>query len=87
MTPLSALSSIISSGVTEIESLYAARGAAHPALDEPFRPDPMDGIAREAVNLVIAAASQLIATIRPAPISIFHTAASVRLSTRCHDRF
>jgi hypothetical protein len=81
MTPLSSLSSIISSGVAEIESLYASRGAAYPSLDEPFHPDPMHGIAREAVNLVIAAASQLIATIRPAPISIFHTVASVRLST------
>jgi hypothetical protein len=80
MTPLSALSAIISSGVAEIESVYAARGAAYPSLDEPFRPDPMDGVAQEAVNLIIAAASQLIATIRPAPISIFSTAASVHLS-------
>lgn len=76
-SPLSALSAIISSGVADIESAYAAQGATYPSLDEPFRPDPMDAMVQEAANLVIAAAGQLIATIRPAPVSILNIATGV----------
>jgi hypothetical protein len=77
---LSALLSLISSGIADIESAYAANGAKFPSLDEPLRPDPMEGKVVAAANLVVAAAAQLIATVRPPPLSVFEAGAQVRHS-------
>ncbi|KAI0059128.1 S-adenosyl-L-methionine-dependent methyltransferase [Artomyces pyxidatus] len=66
-SPLSALVSIISSGVEALESAYAGQGIAFPSLDEPFRPGPLDkdpGVV-SATRLIVAAAHQIIATVRP----------------------
>jgi hypothetical protein len=59
----------LSSGVATIESLYAKHRATFPSKDEPFQPGPFDNdvALRETIDRVIAAASQLIAIIRPTP--------------------
>jgi hypothetical protein len=79
-TPLSALSKLISSGIVTIESTYAKHGADFPSIDEPFQPGPLDGdeALSETVDLVIAAAAQLIALIKPAPRTMIETACLVR---------
>jgi hypothetical protein len=71
-TPLSALSNLLSSGIATIEATYAKHGATFPSIDEPFRPGPLDGDESlcETIDLVISAASQLIALVKPPPRSI-----------------
>jgi hypothetical protein len=80
MSPISALSAIISSAVANIDAIYAAEGATFPSLDDPFRPSPLDGKVQEATDLIIAAAAQLIATVRPPPVTLLEAAGSVRVS-------
>jgi hypothetical protein len=79
-TPLSALSKLISSGIVTIESTYAKHGADFPSIDEPFQPGPLDGdeALRETVDIVISAAAQLIASIKPAPRTMIENACLVR---------
>jgi hypothetical protein len=77
MSAISALSSIISSAVTSVDAAYAAEGATFPSLDEPFRRTPLDGKVQESINLIIAAAAQLIATVRPPPATLLDAAGSV----------
>jgi hypothetical protein len=76
---LSALSNILSSGIATIESTYAEHGATFPALDEPFKPGPLENDTKlmETIDHVIAAASQLIALIKPAQRTIVESALSV----------
>jgi hypothetical protein len=71
-TPLSALSNILSSGIATIEGTYAKHGATFPSIDEPFRPGPLDddGSLCETIDLVISAAAQLIALVKPPPRTI-----------------
>lgn len=65
-TPLSAISSILSSGIANIESAYFQRGVPFPSLDEPFQPCEFDDESlMETTNLVLAAAAQLIAMLKP----------------------
>ncbi|KIM80118.1 hypothetical protein PILCRDRAFT_535803 [Piloderma croceum F 1598] len=86
-TPLSALSNLLSSGIATIEAIYAKHGATFPSIDEPFRPGPLDGDESlcETTDLVIAAASQLIALVKPPPRTIvesgllFHLPASLQV--------
>ncbi|KAF5386557.1 hypothetical protein D9615_001582 [Tricholomella constricta] len=70
-SPLSALLSIISSGVQTLESAYSKDGLAFPSLDDPFRPTPLDQDAAlaETRRLIVAAAAQLIATVR-SPVEV-----------------
>ncbi|KIM81164.1 hypothetical protein PILCRDRAFT_8864 [Piloderma croceum F 1598] len=77
-SPLSALSQIISSGISTIESTYATHGATFPSLDEPFRPPTFDdpGLLHP-TQLVIAAAAQLIA-------SLSHPASSILDGASAH---
>lgn len=77
ISPISALSAIISSAVANIDAAYAAQGVTFPSLDEPFRPSPMDGKVQDATNLIIAAAAQLIATVRPPPLTLLDAAGAV----------
>ena len=68
-SPLSALSQIITSGIAAIESTYASHGATFPSLDEPFQPPTFDDPALVLpTKLVIAAATQLIASLN-SPLS------------------
>ena len=83
-TPLGALSNLLSSGIAKIETTYAKHGIAFPSIDEPFHPESLDGDEAlcETVDLVIAAAAQLIVLIKPAPRTMIETACSVGGSVR-----
>jgi hypothetical protein len=85
-TPLSALSSIISSGIATIESTYANHGTSFPSMDEPFQPGPLDEDESlcATIDYVTAAAAQLIALIKPTPLAVFASATSV--CNRCYVR-
>jgi len=78
-TPLSAISNILSSGISFIESTYAKHGATFPSIDEPFQPGPLDEdeALSETIDRVIAAAAQLIALVKPAPRATVEHAVSV----------
>lgn len=79
MSSLSALSALISSGVASIEATYAKNGATFPSLEDPFRgPEPLGLEIMESAALVIAAAGQLIATLRLPPLSVIDAAAGVQ---------
>ncbi|KXN81029.1 Sterigmatocystin 8-O-methyltransferase [Leucoagaricus sp. SymC.cos] len=66
--PVSALVTIINSSTKELQSLYAQKGSQIPSLDAPFRPGPSDDDPKaiELSKLVVAAATQLIVTVRSA---------------------
>jgi len=77
-TPLSALSNLLSSGIATIESTYAKHGITFQSMDEPFQPAPFEDEAlHQTIDHVIAAASQLIALVKPAPFIAVDTASSV----------
>ncbi|VDB99932.1 unnamed protein product [Peniophora sp. CBMAI 1063] len=65
-SPLSSLVSILSSNVKVLEAAYAKQNKSYPSLDADFVSDPLDadpelGMAK---RLVVAAAAQIIATVR-----------------------
>jgi hypothetical protein len=64
--PVSALLAIITSSTKELQSLYAQNGTDIPSLDAPLKPGPLDDDSKaiELSKLVVAAATQLIATVR-----------------------
>lgn len=78
-TPLYALSNIISSGIATIESTYTKHGLTFPSTEEPFQPNHLDKNEElsKTINHVIAAAAQLIALIKPAPLVAVENACSV----------
>jgi hypothetical protein len=78
-TLLSALSNILSSGIATIESTYAKHGATFPSMDDPFQPGILeeDEILCQTIDHVIAAASQLIALVKPPPRTAVESAFSV----------
>ncbi|KAI0045351.1 S-adenosyl-L-methionine-dependent methyltransferase [Auriscalpium vulgare] len=64
--PLLALAAIISSGAETLNNAYSKRGLSFPSLNEPFSPGPLDddqGLA-DTTRLIVAAAHQIIATVR-----------------------
>ncbi len=64
---LTALAEIISQGVQTLESAYSNKRISFPSLDEPFKTGLLDDDP-DTVNttrLVVAAAYQLVATVRP----------------------
>jgi hypothetical protein len=78
MSSLSTLSELISSGISSIEATYAKNGAKPPSLDEPFRgPGPLDVEVIQSAAVVIAAAGQLIATLRLPPLTVLDACAGV----------
>lgn len=81
-SPLSALSIILSSGISTIESTYAKHGISVPSMDEPFQPGPLDNdeALSKTISHVIAAASQLIALVKPAPLIVTEGSLSFYLS-------
>ena len=66
-SPLTALAEIISQGVQNLESAYSKKGLSFPSLNEPFKPGPLDDDADvgNTTRLIVAAAYQIIATVRP----------------------
>lgn len=69
---LRTLAGIVSSGVESLEASYAEKGISFPTLADPFAPTPLD--ADLAVGMtartIVAAAYQIIATVRAPPESI-----------------
>ncbi|KAJ6460913.1 S-adenosyl-L-methionine-dependent methyltransferase [Mycena sanguinolenta] len=65
-TPLATLAQLISTGVQTLEAAYATQGIPYPSLDAPFQPTTLDfdPALFQTAHLIIAAASQLIATVR-----------------------
>jgi hypothetical protein len=78
LSPLSALSNILSSGIATIESVYAKHGTNFPSLDEPFRPVTFeDDLLTQTIDHVISAAAQLIMTVKPPQRSLVESSLSV----------
>ncbi|KAH8998235.1 S-adenosyl-L-methionine-dependent methyltransferase [Lactarius hatsudake] len=81
-SPLIALARIISQGVQTLESAYSKKNLSFPSLDEPFKPSPLDDDpdVGNTTRLVIAAAFQIIATVRPPQETILDYAPAMYLS-------
>ncbi|CAA7268218.1 unnamed protein product [Cyclocybe aegerita] len=85
---LTALSSLISNGITEIAKKYAERGQSYPILADPAAGDGImdDADITKATNTVLAAAAQLIETLRkPADVLMdtvyaMHTTSALRVA-------
>jgi hypothetical protein len=80
MDSLDALLSIITSGISDIKAAYAAEGVSLPSLDEPYAPSSAELKSTPAVDLVVSAALQLVATIRPAPTTALSSALGVYMT-------
>jgi hypothetical protein len=65
-SPLRTLLNILSTQVDSIEANYAKAGVSYPSLDQPFVPTPMDHDPPTvmATQVAVAAATQLLATLR-----------------------
>ncbi|EIN06898.1 O-methyltransferase [Punctularia strigosozonata HHB-11173 SS5] len=87
LATLRALSTLISSAVQDLEKVYNNASAPFPDLDEPFNPfNASEGVAREpgavaASSVIVAAAGQLTALLRPPPLSLLSAALSMHLSS------
>ncbi|KAI0057867.1 hypothetical protein BV25DRAFT_1841314 [Artomyces pyxidatus] len=81
-SPLTALVNLISSSVQTLESAYSKEGLAFPSLDEPFRPGPLDKDSAivAATQVVVVAAHQLIATVRPPVDTVFEHGLSMYMA-------
>ncbi|KAF7377776.1 4-O-methyltransferase 1 [Mycena sanguinolenta] len=82
-TPLATLAQLISTGVQTLEAAYAKQGIPYPSLDAPFQPTPLDfdPALFQTAHLIIAAASQLIATVRSPMETIQAYAASMHTTS------
>lgn len=80
--PLDALVSIITSCVKDLQSSYGKHGLSVPSLDDPIAPGPLDGDDKtnETVRLIVAAATQLIATVRHPRDTVWEQGPSMYLS-------
>ncbi|KAG6817821.1 hypothetical protein H0H87_003229 [Tephrocybe sp. NHM501043] len=65
-TPLSALANLITTNVAALEAAYAEKGATFPSLNDPFQPTPLDfdPTLGPTKALIVAAAAQILATVR-----------------------
>ena len=81
-SPLAALAGIISQEVQTLESAYSKKGLSFPSLDEPFKPGPLDDDSDvgNTTRLIVAAAYQIIATVRPPLETIMLQAPAMYLS-------
>ncbi|KAF9067896.1 S-adenosyl-L-methionine-dependent methyltransferase [Rhodocollybia butyracea] len=66
ITPLTELGNIVTSSIQTLEAAYAKSGIPYPSLDEPFKPGPLDDdfALGQTTRVLIAAAYQIIATVR-----------------------
>jgi hypothetical protein len=77
-SPLSALGVLITSGIESIESAYAKNGDSFPSLDEPSeQPQRTDAQVEETAAIVIAAAGQIIASLRSPGSYVYDTVSGV----------
>ncbi|KAJ7593960.1 S-adenosyl-L-methionine-dependent methyltransferase [Mycena floridula] len=81
--PLQALVALISTQVRNLESAYSKSQIPFPSLDKPFQPSPLDFDPElaEARRLIVAAAAQLIATVRSPPEVLLEESAAVYTTT------
>ncbi|KAI0262997.1 S-adenosyl-L-methionine-dependent methyltransferase [Gloeopeniophorella convolvens] len=79
---LSSLSSLISSNVRKVEAAYSNKGTTFPSLDAPYQPGPLDDDAEvmEATRIIVAAATQLLAAVRPPADSLFDHASGMHMA-------
>ncbi|KAI0032886.1 S-adenosyl-L-methionine-dependent methyltransferase [Vararia minispora EC-137] len=77
-TPLSALLRLLASSVESLEAAYAKEGVPFPSLDAPNAASPLaiDPEASHLARVAVAAAYQVIATVRDPIETVQHTAAS-----------
>ncbi|KII87317.1 hypothetical protein PLICRDRAFT_699701 [Plicaturopsis crispa FD-325 SS-3] len=79
------LVNLISESANKIERNCAQRGVDLPTLDDPFTPESelprLDPDVLEATSLIVTAAAQLIALVRPAPATIVKTVMQYQVST------
>ncbi|KAF7324826.1 4-O-methyltransferase 1 [Mycena kentingensis (nom. inval.)] len=82
-SPLLALSQLIAAGVQTIDAAYAKQGIPYPDLNAPFQPSPLDfdPALFQTAQLIVAAASQLIATVRSPMETIQNYAASMHVTS------
>jgi hypothetical protein len=82
-SPLAALAQLITTGVETLEAAYAKQGIPYPSLDAPFQPTPLDfdPALFQTAHLIVAAASQLIATVRSPMETIQAYAASMHVTS------
>ncbi|KAF9465682.1 S-adenosyl-L-methionine-dependent methyltransferase [Collybia nuda] len=80
--PLSALLNIINTSTNELQSLYTKNGSQFPSLDATYKPGPLDEDAKaiELSKLVVAAANQLIATVRSPKDTLWELVPSMYMS-------
>jgi len=79
---LGAILDIIKTNVSSIEQTYAKHQIALPSLNEPFNPLAFDeSELTDATDLVVAAATQLIAILRPPVMSLVAAVGSQHIST------
>lgn len=81
-TPLTALATIITSNVQTLEAAYAQAGSTFPSLDDPFSPEPLDSdpSLKEMKKLIVAAAAQILATVRSPPETLMEYSPSTYLT-------
>jgi hypothetical protein len=78
MDSLDQLLHIITAGVAEIKSAYAAAGRSPPSLDDLYRgPGELELALAPASTLVVAASQQLIATLRLPPEALLDVSSGV----------
>ncbi|KAF8181637.1 S-adenosyl-L-methionine-dependent methyltransferase [Pholiota molesta] len=82
---LRSLAALISDSISAIEQTCTAKNVEIPSLNDPFSPQTeaplMDPAIAEAASIIIAAASQLIAMVRPAPMSLLTTSMQFHVSS------
>jgi hypothetical protein len=80
---MNALVKLITDSVAKVDKFCGANNIKLPSLDEPFTLESeaprMQPEVSEAVSNIISAAAQLIAVVRPAPITVMTTAIQVRV--------
>ncbi|KAI0826305.1 O-methyltransferase [Irpex lacteus] len=91
---LHTLAKLIKTSVDSIEKIFVAKGQQFPSLDGPLDPQSeavrMSAEVQQAGNILVAAASQLIATVRPPPVTAlvsgfqFHISACLRVAVENH---
>jgi hypothetical protein len=91
LAELKALGNIIQSSIQQIETVLSANSFVFPSPDSTFSlesdaPHKHPAI-QSATSLITSAATQLIARVRPAPLSVIDTSTQVnlRLSWRYHE--
>jgi hypothetical protein len=91
LAELKALGNIIQSSIEQIEAIVSANSFIFPSPDSTFSPESdaahKHPAIQSATSLITSAASQLLARVRPAPLSVLDasTQVNLRLPWRYHE--